>query len=394
MKEVILIKEGEIFLKGLNKKNFEAILINNIKKALKEIGHFKVLKQQSTITIVPLSEEFSLDIAVKKIAKVFGISSYERALVVEKDFEKIKNACKNYLKDELEIKKSFKVVAKRSDKSFFLSSPSICAKVGEFLLDEFKNLHVDLNNPDVVVNVEVRDIYVYIYGKVEKGAGGVPVNSAGKGMLLLSGGIDSPVAGWMMAKRGLGLKAIHFVSPPYTGERALKKVEDLVLILKEWVGIIPFFIANTTKLQEEIKKNCPKDLLTIILRRCMIKIAQGVIKREEEKGYKPSGSLITGESLSQVASQTLGGICCTNFVSSIPILRPLIGMDKEEIVAIAKRIGSYEISILPYEDCCSIFSPKHPKTNPKLFEVEKAEKNLNLKELIDFVVEETVLKIL
>ena len=394
MKEVILVKEGEIFLKGLNKKNFEAILVSNIKKSLKDVGNFKILKQQSTITIVPESKGFSLDLAVKKIAKVFGIASFERALVVEKDFEKIKTACKNYLKDELETKKSFKVAAKRSDKNFFLSSPSICAKIGEFLLDEFKNLHVDLNCPDVVVNIEVRDTYAYIYGTAEKGAGGVPVNSAGEGMLLLSGGIDSPVAGWMMAKRGLRLKAIHFISPPYTGERALKKVEDLVLILKEWAGIVPFFIANTTKLQEEIKKNCPQDLLTVILRRCMIKIAIGVIKREEEKGYKKSGALITGESLSQVASQTLGGISCTNFVSSIPILRPLIGMDKEEIVSIARKIGSYETSILPYEDCCSIFSPKHPKTNPKLFEIEKAEKNLNLEELIDAVVEETVLKIL
>ena len=392
MKEVILIKEGEIFLKGLNKKTFEAILIRNIKTSLKNLGQFTILKEQSTITIVP-EENFNLDLAIKKISRVFGIACFSRALTVKKNFEEIKKSCKEYLKKELEIKKSFKVSAKRSDKSFQLSSPSICEKLGEFLLEEFKNLHVDLKNPEINVSVEIRDSFSYIHHKTIKGAGGVPVKSAGDAMLLLSGGIDSPVAGWMMAKRGLKICATHFISPPYTGERALKKVKDLVLILEEWTGKIPLFIVNTTKLQEEIKKNCPGNLLTIILRRAMLKIAEKISLNQKENNNKNIKALITGESLSQVASQTIAAIDCTNKATSMPILRPLIGMDKDEIVEIAKKINSFKTSILPYEDCCSIFSPKHPKTNPKLYEILNAEKKINLEELIDFSVKNAELKI-
>ena len=241
MKEVILIKEGEIFLKGLNKKSFEAILIKNIKTALKPLGPFNISKSQSTMTIFP-EENFPISIAVEKIKKIFGISSFSRAIVVEKDWEKIKTTCKEYLKDTLSSIKTFKVTSKRSDKNFFLSSPSICCEMGEFLLDEFKNLKVDLKNPEAIVNIEIRDSYSYIYSKSIEGARGIPVKSAGDAMVLLSGGIDSPVAAWMMAKRGLNLKAIHFISPPYTGSRALKKVFDLILILQEWAGIIPLFI--------------------------------------------------------------------------------------------------------------------------------------------------------
>lgn len=393
MKEAILVKEGEIFLKGLNKKKFESTLIKNIKSAIKDLGEFTILKEQSTITIIP-SKDIDLDFVLDKISKVFGISVFSKALIVEKDFEIIKNSCIKYLEKNLKNSKNFKVISKRSDKNFPLSSQSICCEIGEFILSNFKHLSVNLHNPEISIYIEIRDSFSYIYSKPFKGAGGIPVNNKEKALLLLSGGIDSPVAAWMISKRGISLSAVHFISPPYTGARALKKVEDLILILKEWNLKIPLYIVNTTKLQEEIKKNCPQNLLTIVLRRAMIKIAQKIAIEEKEKGNVEIKALVTGESLSQVASQTLSAIACTNSVSSIPILRPLIGMDKEEIVTLAKKIGSFNTSILPYEDCCSVFSPKHPKTNPKLFEIENAEKNLNLEEIIDFCLENKKLKIL
>ena len=392
MKEAILIKEGEIFLKGLNKKKFESILIKNIKSKIKNLGYFEVLKEQSTISIIP-KEKIDLDLVLEKISKTFGISLFSKALIVEKDFEKIKEYCIKYLEKSLNKSKTFKVFAKRSDKNFPLSSQSICCKLGEFILSKFCNLNVNLTNPELSIHIEIRDSFSYIYSKTFKGAGGIPIKSAGNALVLLSGGIDSPVAAWMMAKRGLFFKAIHFVSPPYTGARALKKVEDLILILNEWVEKIPLFIVNTTKLQEEIKKNCPENLLTIILRRCMIKISEKIAIEQQNKGYEEIKALVTGESLSQVASQTLSALQCTNAASSLPIFRLLIGMDKEEIVSIAQKIGTFNTSILPYEDCCSLFSPKHPKTNPKLFEIEKAEQNLNLEELTNFCVQNKELKI-
>ena len=266
-----------------------------------------------------------------------------------------------------------------------MSSPKICYKIGEFLLEEFKNLKVELNKPEIVVNIEVRDDYVYIYSLKHDGAKGFPVGSNGEAMLLLSGGIDSPVAGWMMNKRGLKLKAIHFISPPYTASLALKKVHDVISKLEQWGDTIPLYVANITKLQEEIKKNCPENILTIILRRAMIRIAQKLALKESLNDSK-STALITGESVAQVASQTLAAINCTDSVSKIPILRPLIGLDKEEIVKIAKKINTFNISILPYEDCCTVFTPKHPKTNPKIFEIEKAEQNLDLNCFITAIV--------
>lgn len=384
MKEVILIKEGEIFLKGLNKKNFEAILISNIKKKLKQFGEFKIFKQQSTITVIG-SQNFKIDLAINKIKKIFGIASFSRAAISSKNFEDVKKIAKQYLYFILKNCKTFKVAAKRSDKQFFMSSPEICCKVGDFLLKEFENLNVDLNNPEVVVNIEVRDDYVYIYSLKHEGAKGFPVGSNGEAVLLLSGGIDSPVAGWMMNKRGLKLKAVHFVSPPYTGNLALKKVYDIISKLQQWGDTIPLYVANITKLQEEIKKNCPENILTVILRRAMIRIAQELALKESLNNLN-STALITGESLAQVASQTLSAINCTDSVSTIPILRPLIGLDKEEIVKIAKKINTFDISTLPYEDCCTVFTPKHPKTNPKLFEIEKAEQNLNLNDFITYIV--------
>ncbi len=381
MKEVILIKEGEIFLKGLNKKNFESILIKNISNRLQHLGDFKIKKEQSTITIFPF-ENFNLNSALDVISTIFGISSFCRCLIVKKDFETIKNATKQHFKQILKEVKTFKVAAKRSDKSFNLTSPLISQKMGEFLLDNFSNLKVDLSNPDFTLNIEIRDQFSYLYYLKQPGAKGMPIGSSGNAMLLLSGGIDSPVAGFMMAKRGLKLSAIHFISPPYTGQRALQKVKDLILRLEKWTGKIDLHIINITKLQEELKKNCPEKFLTIILRRCMIKIAENVAKNNKKSEIK---ALITGESLAQVASQTIEALHCTNKASNLPVLRPLIGMDKEEIVSIAKKINTFDISILPYQDCCTVFTPKHPKTRPVFDDIEKIEQKINLSNIINCV---------
>ena len=392
MKEAILIKEGELFLKGLNKKFFEDILIKNIKNSLKNLGQFKLFKEQSTITLLPISN-INIDAAMQKIEKIFGIASFCRAaIIMEKDLNAIKKTTIKYLKDSLKYAKNFKVCAKRSDKSFKLTSPDIAKQLGEFILNSFENLKVDLTTPEITINIEIRSNFCYVYAYKKSGAKGFPYGSSGDGIILLSGGIDSPVAGWMMAKRGLNLTALHFISPPYTGNRALQKVCSLVGVLKNWIDPLPLYIVNITKLQEEIKKNCPSKLLTIILRRAMLKIAEKFTDKINKTKNLNIKTLITGESLAQVASQTLSAINCTNSAISMPILRPLIGMDKEEIVNIAKRIESFNLSILPYEDCCTVFTPKHPKTNPNLFEIIKAEKNLDLNFLIENSVENIILQ--
>jgi thiamine biosynthesis protein ThiI len=381
LKEVILIKEGEIFLKGLNKKFFESILIKNITSKLQHLGGFEIKKEQSTITIFP-DKNFDLDLALRKISKVFGISSFCRCFIVKKDFEEIKSAVIEHFSNILKEAKSFKVTAKRSDKSFKLTSPLIAQKMGEFLLNQFPNLKVDLFKPDFNLNIEVRDEFAYLYHFKQPAAKGMPVGCSGSAILLLSGGIDSPVAGFMMAKRGLNLFVVHFISPPYTGERALQKVKDLILKLEKWTNKIPLYVVNITKLQEDLKKNCPEKLLTILLRRCMIKIAENIGKNHITAKIE---ALITGESLAQVASQTISALHCTNCASSFPILRPLIGMDKEEIVSIAKKIGTFEISTLPYEDCCTVFTPKHPKTNPSFNEIENIEHRFKINDMLDSV---------
>lgn len=381
MKELFLIKEGEIALKGLNRSNFEDRLIKNIKQKLKGIGNFTYSCVQSTITVEPIGN-CDLDEVEKKIATVFGIATYSRVAVCAKDFNEIKKVSAQYLKYDLLKAKTFKVDAKRSDKKFPMKTPQICIDMGEFLLSSFSNLKVDLHNPDVIVRVEVRDTHAYVYAKKLPGACGIPVGSGGNGMLLISGGIDSPVAGWMMAKRGLKLQAIHFISPPYTSERALQKVEKLVSIMAKWCGCIPFHCVHFTNIQEEIKKNCPNDLFTVIMRRMMMRIAQMISLKQNETGYCNIQALVTGESLGQVASQTIGALVCTDDVCDMPILRPLIGMDKLEIIDISKKIDTFETSILPYEDCCTVFTPKHPKTKPQLKFIEQAESNLDIDSLI------------
>lgn len=377
MKEVILLKNGEIALKGLNRHAFEDRLIKNARRKLMPVGSFHFRKAQSTIYVEPDEDNYDLDEAVERLQKVFGIAALTRACVVDKDFEVIKTTAAEYLKDELENARTFKVEAKRSDKSFPLKSPEICAQVGEYLLEQFPHLEVDVHHPDVVVTVEVRDYAAYIHGAQLKGAGGIPVGSGGKAMLLISGGIDSPVAGYMMAKRGLEISAIHFVSPPYTSERAKEKVISLAQEMCAYCGRIKLYIVPFTEIQEAIRDECPEDLFTIIMRRYMMKIACRVARLNECE------ALVTGESVGQVASQTIQAIACTDEATDMPVLRPVIGMDKDEIVTISRKIETFETSILPYEDCCTVFTPKHPRTKPQLKFVKFAEEQMKQEELID-----------
>ena len=376
MKEIILIKNGEIALKGLNRSTFEDILIKNMKRRLYTLGKFYFKKAQSTIYVTPDSEDIDLDEATDIISKIFGIAAFARAGVCEKDFDTIKKLTIDYLKEDLSDAKTFKVEAKRADKTFPLKSPQICAELGGYILENYPNLTVDVHNPDITVYVEIRDFGAYVHKQQTKGAGGMPVGTGGKASLLVSGGIDSPVAGYMMGKRGIEISAVHFVSPPYTSQRAKEKVITLLEKISEYCGSIQFYVVPFTEIQEQIRDNCPEEFFTLIMRRFMMKISQ---KIANEIGGK---ALITGESVGQVASQTLGAIACTDAVCEMPVLRPLIGMDKEEIVAISRRIDTFETSILPYEDCCTVFTPKHPRTNPRIADIEYAESKLDVENLI------------
>ncbi len=382
MKEVLLIKNGELALKGLNRSTFEDVLVKNIKRRLmRRVGKFTFLKSQSTIVAEPVDEDVDFEQAVEVVRKVFGIVAFSRAAVTEKNFEMMKETALTYLGDELRSVRTFKVNAKRSDKKFPMTSPEICREIGAHLLRNIPSLKVDVHNPDITVTVEVRDKNVFIHGNQIKGAGGMPVGTAGRAALLVSGGIDSPVAGWMMAKRGLQLDAIHFAAPPYTSKRAEMKVRDLVSIVAKYSGRINFAVVNFTEIQEAIKENCPEELFTIIMRRLMMKIAVRLAEKDD------CGALITGESLGQVASQTLGALACTDAAVDMPVFRPLIGMDKHEIITISRNIGAFETSILPYEDCCTVFTPKHPRTRPTLRLVEEAESAFDFSEMIERAVE-------
>ncbi|MEG0579480.1 MAG: tRNA uracil 4-sulfurtransferase ThiI, partial [Niameybacter sp.] len=316
MKEIILVKTGEIALKGLNKATFEDMLIKNIRKRLKKIGEFNIRKAQSTLVINPKGEDIDLDFVCDTLSKVFGIAAFSRCLVTEKDMDVIKKDAIEYVRDVLSTAKTFKVVAKRSDKKFPFNSPEIMIDIGGAILEANPHLKVDVHNPEIVVTVEIRDVAAYVHAKVYAGAGGMPVGSAGRALLLVSGGIDSPVAGHMLAKRGVMLSAIHFVSPPYTSQRALQKVEDLCSKLCEYCDSVRFFCVNFTEIQEAIRDNCPEELFTIIMRRIMMKISVEIANREELL------ALITGESVGQVASQTLNAIAATDAVCTIPVFRP------------------------------------------------------------------------
>lgn len=387
MKEIVLVKYGEMALKGLNKKSFEDMLIKNIKRRLKPLGKFQLTSAQSTTYITPLDEDIDLNEVVEVVGKIFGIAALCRACVCEKNFEDICEKSYEYLEDVLGRAKTFKVNAKRSDKAFPMKSPEICMELGGRLLEKFPHLSVDVKTPEVMVTVEVRDENAFVHAENIKGAGGLPVGSSGKAMLLLSGGIDSPVAGYMMAKRGVHIAAIHYVSPPYTSDRAQLKVESLCQKLTDYCGGIAFYCVPFTELQEAIKDNCPEEYFTIIMRRLMMEIAQRIAAKDN------CLALITGESVGQVASQTMAAIACTDAVCRIPVFRPCVGMDKTEIIEIARKIDTFDISIEPYEDCCTVFTPRHPKVRPQLGDIEKAQNSFDFEPLIQKAVENTEMKV-
>lgn len=369
MKEIIMCYQGEMALKGLNRASFEAVLCKTLRYRTRDLGKFKVYKAQSTMYIEPLDEMADANIgeAYTRAQKVFGLAALSRSTVCEKDFEVIKQAAEDYLGDTLNTVKTFKVEAKRADKAFPMNSPEISRELGGFLLSRHPHLRVDVKNPDFVVMVEVRDFGAYIHGPKVPGAGGMPVGTSGRAMNMLSGGIDSPVAAWYMARRGLGLYHIHFASPPYTSEAAKRKVVSLAQIIAGYTGNSTLYVIPYTKPQEYIRDNAPAVLFTVLMRRSMMRITNRIATEIDAKG------IVTGESLAQVASQTLMALACTDAAQDLPVLRPLIGMDKTEIVDISRKIGTFETSILPYEDCCTIFTPPHPKTKPTLAEIEAAE---------------------
>lgn len=384
MKEVILIKNGELALKGLNRSNFEDHMIRNMRRRLKPLGSVTITKAQSTIFVEPVSDNYDFEKALLLVSKVFGIAAFSRALAVEKNMDTILSAGVPYLADVLKGCKTFKVESKRSDKRFLPKSPEISAMFGGALLAAYPHLRVDVHHPDAVVNVEVRDKAAYIHCGQLRGAGGMPVGTSGKATILISGGIDSPVAAYTMAKRGLQLEAVHFASPPYTSERAELKVKRLLEKVSEYSGTINLGIVPFTKIQEKIAQECPEEYFTLVMRRFMMRIADRLAKK------KGSGALITGESLGQVASQTLPALACTEECTDLPVLRPLIGSDKNEIIEISRKIDTFDISIEPYEDCCTVFTPKHPRTKPTIEQCRAAEQALDIEALVKEAIVGTV----
>lgn len=384
MKEIILIKNGELVLKGLNRNSFEDVLIRNIKKRLSDLGSVRIQRAQSTIYIIPQDDDFDFESALKRVGCVFGIAAFSRACVCEKNIEDIIEKSDKYLFDILSRAHTFKVEAKRADKSFPLTSPQICYEVGGHLLECFPNLKVDVHNPEITVNVEIRDFGAYIRAGQIHGAGGLPTGTSGRAAILISGGIDSPVAAWTIAKRGVELNAIHFASPPYTSPRAELKVKQLLEKVAAYSNTIRLGVVPFTEIQQQIADKCPEEFFTLIMRRMMMRISERIAKDSH------CTALITGESLGQVASQTLPALAVTDSVVNMPTLRPLIGMDKEEIVLISRKIDAFDISIQPYEDCCTVFTPKHPKTRPTIEQCIDAESVLDIDKLVDEAVKGTV----
>ena len=377
MKEVLLCKYGELILKGANRSYFENLLLKELKTRIRRAGNFDVYRAQSTIYIEPLDDSCDLDLALEYAKKVFGIVTIDRACVAEKNMDAIFRAAKEYLPQFLTGARTFRADARRADKTFPLKSPELAGEIGAAVLEAMPRLKVDLDHPDVTVRVEIRERGAYIHAGQIKGAGGMPLGSSGKGLLLLSGGIDSPVAGFMMAKRGVTLEALHFESFPYTSERAREKVLELARLLCEYTTHIKVHVISLTHIQEELVKSCDEDYFTLLLRRFMMTLADRVARRNK------CGALITGESLAQVASQTMRAIAVTDSCADMPVFRPCIGLDKEEILTIARRIGTFETSILPYEDCCTVFTPRHPKTRPEPEKVLAEQNKVDFKALCD-----------
>ncbi len=378
MKEIILCKYGEIALKGANRNHFEKLLRDILKRRTEPFGKFKIYSVQSTVYIEPMEEYADVDGAYIAAKNTFGISAVSRAIETEKDMGAILETVKTQFMPYIEDAKTFKVEAKRSDKKFPLKSPEISAEVGAAILEASGGRkRVDVHHPEVAVRVEIRDYAAYICAGQERAIGGMPIGSNGKGLLLLSGGIDSPVAGFMIAKRGVRLDAMHFESFPYTSERAREKVLALAEKLTAYTGDIHVHIISVTKIQEVLRDTCEEDYFTLLLRRFMMRLSE----RTAEKFA--CDALITGESLGQVASQTMQALGVTNSVVSRPVFRPCIGMDKEEIIRISREIDTFETSILPYEDCCTVFTPRHPRTRPELWKVEREEEKVDVKALED-----------
>ena len=383
MNEIFLLKLGEIVLKGQNRKQFESKLRQNVRRRMKPYGEFDVYIIQSTVYVEPKSLDCDLEGAWEACHFIFGVVSLCRCRPCEKNLDRIFEAVEAYLGEDLECAQSFKVESKRSDKAFPLTSIGISQEIGGRLAEAHPHLQVDVHRPQYTVYVEVRDLAAYVHGPAEPGAGGLPTGVGGRAAVLLSGGIDSPVAAYMIAKRGVEIECIHFFSYPYTSEQARDKVLELARLVTRYCGRMTVDVVGFTEIQEAIRDGCPEEYFTLIMRRFMMRIAQRIAL---EHGCK---CLVTGENLGQVASQTMEAMGVTGAVVSLPLFTPLIGMDKEEIVTIARRIGTLETSILPYEDCCTVFTPKHPKTKPTLAQVEQAEAGLDVEALISRALEQT-----
>ena len=374
--EMLLLKLGEVVLKGLNRRTFEDKLVNNVRRRLRKCGSFQVYVRQSTIYVEPQRDDCDMEAALTAARQVFGIVSVVRAVPCEKTVEAIAATAREYLAGEFARARTFKVESRRADKSFPMNSIQISQAVGGDLADAFPGVAVDVHNPDLTVHVEIREKFAYVHGPALPGAGGLPVGTGGHAVSLLSGGLDSPVSSWMMARRGVQLEMVHFVSPPYTSQQAQDKVLELARLLTAWTGRLLVHIVPFTEIQEEIRRNCPEEFFTLIMRRFMMRIAEAIAKKAN------AGALVTGESLGQVASQTMLALGVTEDVTSLPVLRPLIGMDKVEIIRIAREIGTYDTSILPYEDCCTVFTPRHPAIRPQVEDVRAAEAALDVEALV------------
>ena len=381
MKEIFLLKLGEIVLKGANKRQFESKLRQNVRRRMKAYGNFDVYLMQSTLYVEPMDDACDVDGAWEACHSIFGVVSLCRSRACEKNLDAIFNAIEEYLGDDLDCAKSFKVESKRSDKRFPLTSIQLSQEIGGRLAEAHPDVEVDVRRPDYTVYVEVRDLAAYVHGPAEPGAGGLPTGVGGRAMCLLSGGIDSPVAAYMIAKRGVEIECVHFFSYPYTSQLAKDKVVELARLVTKYSGRMTLDVVPFTEIQEAIRDNCPEEFFTLIMRRFMMEISMRIAK---DHGC---GALITGENLGQVASQTMEAMTVTGAVVDIPVFMPLIGMDKEEIVTIARKIGTLETSILPYEDCCTVFTPKHPKTKPTLGQLLNAERNLDREGLIQRALE-------
>ena len=381
MNEMILLKLGELVLKGLNRRSFEDKLQANIYRRLNHLGQFRVYTRQSTTYVEPMNDQCDMDGAWESLTKVFGVVGLSRARACEKDKDAILAAAREYLDDKLSTAKTFKVETKRADKTFPMTSIQLSQYVGGELDELYPNLQVDVHHPELTVHVEIRDYAAFVHADPEPGAGGLPVGINGRAVSLLSGGIDSPVSSWMIAKRGVALEMVHFFSYPYTSPEAKEKVLELARLLTPWCGRLTVHVVPFTAIQEELRRSCPPELFTLIMRRFMMRISQRVAQRCGAK------ALVTGECLGQVASQTMEAMTVTGAVVKLPILRPVVGMDKEDIVQISRKIGTFDTSILPYEDCCTVFTPRHPRLRPTLEEIEAAEQVLDIEAMVSAAVE-------